>query len=186
MEVRTVALLEGVSDVAAVRAVARARGLDEDRDGFALVDLRGVTNVRAALLRWQAEQPEVRVIGLCDAGEARYAEGALRAAGAWVRDASDLASYGFFVCSPDLEAELIRALGAGRATEVVRDLGLGQKLDSLRQMPAWRDRPLDEVLHRFAGTASGRKEVCARAFAEALTPATTPEPLARLVDELTR
>ena len=178
----TVVLLEGVSDVAAVRALLHARGLD--LDGVRLVDLGGVTNMRRALLDLHAQEPDTEVLGLCDAGEARYVVGALAAVGLPARDATDLPAYGFHVCVRDLEEELIRALGPRRVVDLVRSLGLGDKLAALQRQPAWVDRPLDEQLHRFCGVASGRKELLAGALAAVLRPDEVPEPLALLLDRV--
>jgi len=177
-----VVFLEGASDVAAARALAATREVSLER--VRLVDLGGVTNLRRALARAAEQWPDAQPLGLCDAGEAHVAEGALRARGLAVRDASDLPAYGFFVCRRDLEEELIRALGTARTVDVVSRLGLGPKLVALQQQPAWVDRPVAEQLHRFCGVASGRKELLARALAQALTPDEVPEPLGLLLDRI--
>lgn len=177
-----VVLLEGASDVAAVRAVAAA---DEvDLTTTRLVDLGGVTNIRQVLRQWRQRAPEVEIVGMCDAGETRFVERAIAAEGAAVRDASDLAAYGFFVCHADLEEELIRALGSAAALEVVTRLGLGGKFATLRQQPAWQERPVADQLHRFCGVASGRKELLAGALAAALTAEQVPEPIRLLIDRV--
>jgi aminoglycoside 6'-N-acetyltransferase len=175
-------LVEGPSDVAAVRAVASVLGVD--LTGVELVSLGGVTNIRRALVeRYAAGSPPL-VLGLCDAGETAFVERALRAVGHPVRDATDLPSYGFFTCHRDLEDELLRALGARRAREVIADLGLTAKLDTLLQQPQWAGRESLDVLHRFCGVASGRKELLAGALAGALAPEEVPEPVRLLVERL--
>ncbi|GMA18969.1 hypothetical protein MM440_04650 [Arsenicicoccus piscis] len=178
----TIVLLEGVSDVAAVRAIMRTNGIDET--GIELRDLHGVTNVGRVLSEIRQLTPDVDVIGMCDAAEVRFVERALEADGCPVTDASDLPAYGFFVCDADLEDELIRAIGPVRAVEVIERAGLGPKLAALQQQTAWRDRPLAEQLHRFCGVASGRKEQAAGELAGALTRDELPEPLAMLLDRL--
>lgn len=180
--VRKVVLLEGVSDIAAVRAVAATCGVA--LDDVELVDLRGVTNVQRELVALQRAGGEVAVHGLCDAPEVRFVEHALRRVGCPVRDSSDLAAYGFFVCQADLEEELIRALGNERAVDVIETLGLAQKLHTLRQQPAWQDHSLATQLHRFCGVASGRKELLAGALAAALGPHDMPDPLQRLIERI--
>lgn len=177
-----VVLLEGASDVAAVRAAALVLGVDDGQVRY--VDLRGITNVRAHLDRLTADEPDTVVLGMCDAKEAHFVVRALTANGGWARDADDLPASGFFVCHSDLEDELIRALGPDRAVAVLRQEGLLDKLAVLQQQPAWRGRPLEEALHRFAGVASGRKELFAGALAATLTPETVPEPLRLLVERL--
>lgn len=180
--VRKVVLLEGVSDVAAVTGVAATHGVGLDQ--VELVDLGGVTNVRRELNELRRTRADLEVLGLCDAPEVRFVEQALHEVGCTVRDSSDLSAYGFFVCQADLEEELIRALGTERSMGVITDLGLDTKLATLRQQPAWQDRPLAEQLHRFCGVASGRKELLAGALAVALDAEHTPDPLMQLVDRI--
>ncbi|MGY1745030.1 hypothetical protein [Blastococcus sp. SYSU D00695] len=166
---QTVVLLEGRSDVAAVRAVAATAGLT---GGHRLVDMGGVTGVHRALRALRAEPGAVRVLGMCDAGEAAVV---VRALGA--RDVADLAAHGFAVCRADLEEELVRALGTDRLLAVLDRLGLAHRLAVLQDQPAWRGRPLADQLHRFAGTTAGRKELLAGALAAELTADEFPGPL---------
>lgn len=180
--IRKVVLLEGVSDIAAVTAVAATRSIVLDH--VQLVDLGGVTNVRRELSEFHRGSIDLEILGLCDAPEVRFVEQALNEIGCSVRDASDLSTYGFFICRADLEEELIRALGIERTIAVLTELGLDAKLATLRQQPAWQDRPLAEQLHRFCGVASGRKELLAGALAGALTPQDVPEPLQALLDRI--
>lgn len=180
--VRKVVLLEGVSDIAAVTAAAATHDLE--LADVQLVDLGGVTNVKRELIELKRTTGEFEVLGLCDAPEVRFVEHALREVGCAVRDPTDLAAYGFFVCQADLEEELIRALGTERTVHVIEQLGLGHKLATLRQQPAWQDRPLPEQLHRFCGVASGRKELLAGALSATLDAAQLPDPLQQLVDRI--
>ena len=179
--VGTVVLLEGPSDVAAVRAVAAAYGLTARVHGYRLVDMGGVTNIRRHLEAIRAGSAPVRVIGMCDAGEAQVFVRALQVTAGGLHHAADLAAHGFSVCEADLEDELIRAMGPERVVGVLSRLGLAGRLATFQRQPSWRDRPLHEQLHRFAGTTSGRKTLLARALAEALAPSEVPAPLRRLV-----
>lgn len=179
---RKVVLLEGVSDIAAVAAVAASR--DVDLTDIELVDLGGVTNIRRELRELHRTATDVDILGLCDAPEARFVEQALNDVGCVVRDTSDLPTHGFFVCQADLEEELIRALGTDRTIAVLERLGLDTKLATLRQQPAWQGRALTEQLHRFCGVASGRKEMLAGALAAELEPPRVPHPLDALVDRM--
>ncbi len=181
-DVRSVALLEGRSDVAAVTSVARILGVD--LHDVILVNLQGVTNIRRALVQIHAQSPAVHVVGLCDVGEVRFVHRALEAIGRPVRDVTDLPAYGFFVCRRDLEEELIRALGTARTIDVIEGLGLGATLTGLRRQRAWQDRPVEEQLHRFCGVASGRKELLAGELAAALAPDQVPEPLRLLLERI--
>jgi hypothetical protein len=183
--VGTVVLLEGPSDVAAVRAVAAAYGLTPRDHRYELVDMGGVTNIRRHLLAFRAASAPVRVIGMCDAGEAQYFARALEIEGDGLHLEADLADRGFSVCVADLEDELIRAVGPERVLGVLGRLGLQGRLATFRRQPAWRDRPVHEQLHKFAGTTSGRKTLLAGALAEDLAPSEVPAPLRRLVAAIT-
>lgn len=176
---RTVVLLEGATDAAAVRVAAAS--LHRSLDDVDLVDLGGVTNVGKALDRLQQAAPGPVVLGLCDAGEVHVVRRALQRG---QLAPVDLAERGFFVCSRDLEDELIRALGVARALTVVESVGLAEKFATLQQQPAWIGQPVQAQLHRFCGVASGRKLLLATAFAEALPASDLPEPLTNLVTRL--
>jgi hypothetical protein len=167
-----VVLLEGRSDVAAVRAIATTAGLPAD--AYRLVDMGGVTNVRRHLDSIRDGQ----VLGMCDAGEAHVVARALRI------DVSELGERGFSVCDADLEEELIRACGPDVVLGVLDRLGLGARFATFRNQPAWRGRPVREQLHRFAGTTSGRKALLAGALAAELQPDRVPEPLSRLLERI--
>ena len=179
--IATVVLLEGPSDVAAVRAVAAAYGLTPRAHRYQLVDMGGVTNIRRHLLAVRTGSAPVRVLGMCDAGEAPFLLRALQVDADGPQHEADLAEQGFYVCDADLEDELIRAAGPERVLAVLRRLGLQGRLATFQRQPAWRERALHEQLHRFAGTTSGRKTLLARALAETLAPAEVPPPLRRLV-----
>ena len=167
-----VVLLEGRSDVAAVRAVATTVGLPPEV--YQLVDMGGVTNIRRQL----AAVRDRPVLGMCDAGEAHVVARALRI------DEEELAEHGFSVCDADLEDELIRACGHDRVLDILDRLGLGERFGTFRNQPAWRGRPLRDQLHRFAGTTSGRKSLLGAALAAALEPQGIPEPLSRLLERI--
>ena len=89
-----------------------------------------------------------------------------------------------FVCHRDLEDELIRALGGAAVEAVIDQAGELPSLRTLQQMPAHRDRPHGQQLHRFMGTRSARKYRYAQLLAEALPPEDVPRPLRDLVDSL--
>ena len=181
---RVVVLLEGQSDVAAVRTLAAARGLPGAGSELELVDMGGVTNVRRHLGDLLARRRPPRVLGLCDAREQRFFKRALLAHGVSARDTAAMGSLGFHVCDRDLEDELIRALGAEVVLALLEDLRLGDRFATLQQQPAWRGQPLPAQLRRFAGVASGRKALFAAALAAALRPEQVPPPLAALLDQV--
>lgn len=177
---RVAVLLEGASDVAAVRALL-SDGVD--RSAVELVDLRGVTNARRHLDVLLGAEGVARVLGLCDAGEQEFFVQALVGLGVDVRGET-MSAFGFHVCRADLEDELIRALGTDRVLEELSDLGLAARFAQFRQQPAWRDRPLADQLRRFVGVASGRKALVDGALAGALRPDEVPPPLSALLAQL--
>lgn len=178
-------LLEGASDVAAVRVVAERAGLDLTELGVHLVDMRGATNIRRHVLAATEADPSPRVLGMCDAPEASFFIRALRRVGCDVQALDALPTWGFQVCERDLEDELMRDLGESGTRKVLADLGLTQRFAMLTQQPAWVSEIFHEQVHRFAGAASGRKELMAAAMAASLDVDALPPPLAGLLDAIT-
>jgi hypothetical protein len=178
---RLVVLVEGRSD-AAVVAPLLARYASDEVD---VLVLDGITNIERQLSLLSADAwPSV--CGLCDAGEVGFVERALARRGVEVRDRDDLARHGFFVCDRDLEDELIAALGADEVLDALAGLGELGRFRTFQNQPEWRDRSVEDQLHRFAGSGSGRKLRLAETLAARLTPATTPKPLAELVAHIDR
>jgi hypothetical protein len=174
-----VVLVEGLSDRVAIQVVARKRGRKLEDEGIAIVPMGGATNIRRFLRIFGPRGRNARIAVLCDAAETAYFTHALAAA-----DADDRLADTLFVCRRDLEDELIRALGGPAVEAVIDRAGELPSLRTLQQMPAHRDRPLDQQLHRFMGTRSTRKYRYARLLAEALPPEDVPRPLRHLVDSL--
>jgi len=172
-------LVEGESDREAVLALARRRA--RDLPAVDVVAMGGVTNIA----RYVAElAASYRLVGLYDAGEERFVRAALERAGLTSgldRAAPDLAESGFHRCDRDLEEELIRALGAQRVLEVVAAAGDLAHFRGLQQQPAQRHRRLEEQLHRFFGSGSGRKIRYGRLLVDALPDDAVPAPLERLL-----
>jgi hypothetical protein len=171
-----VVLVEGSSDEAAVRTLAERRDLDLARLGVDVVAIGGATNIRHHLEPAIAHR--LRVTGLCDAGEAPSYRRALERVGL----GTDLAAAGFFVCTADLEDELIRALGTTMVTEVLAAEGDLESFRRFQRQPAQRERPLDQQLRRFMGTRSGRKIWYGHVLVEALDLDRVPPPLDAVLD----
>lgn len=108
----TVILVEGESDRAAIEVVASRLGVELP----AIVTINGASGARAAAARYRDET----LIGLVDANEQRQFEGFVPTA---------------FVCEPDLEGELVRALGIDGVLEVIDSQG------ELRRSVAFRSNP---------------------------------------------
>jgi len=146
---RAVVLVEGTSDLVALETLALRRGRDLAAEGVAIDAIGGAQAIRRALTRHDG----ARVVGLVDAGEA----------GGFRRVLDDV-----FVCDPDLEGELIRALGADQVLRVVDAHGDLGPFRTLQRQPSWRGRPVEEQLRRFMGSGGSRKIQYARYLVEAL------------------
>jgi hypothetical protein len=66
---RTVVLVEGSSDQVALEALAERRGRDLAAEGVAVVPMGGARNIRRFLELFGPRGMDVRLAGLCDAGE---------------------------------------------------------------------------------------------------------------------
>jgi hypothetical protein len=177
-----VVLVEGVSDQAALQALAARRGRDLAAEGIAVVPMGGATNIRRFLELFGPRGLNLGLAGLCDAGE----EGDFRRGLEWAGLGSDLRradmeALGFHVCVADLEDELIRCLGAAGVEQVVEAQGELGSFRTFQQQPAWRARRSQEQLRRFIGTHSGRKIRYARLLVDALDLGSVPRPLDRVL-----
>jgi hypothetical protein len=176
----TVVLVEGESDRLAVEALAGRLELDLLAAGAAIVSMGGVTNLHHHLAALARDPVRRRVIGLFDVGEIAYVRRAVAGAGLGRADA-ELASLGFFACDPDLEGELIRALGSERMEELLAEHGELARFRSFQQQPAQRAKAVDAQLRRFMGTHSGRKARFAPIMVGALEESRIPLALTSLL-----
>jgi hypothetical protein len=179
---RAVVLVEGVSDQHAVAALAERRSRDLAAEGIAIVPIGGAQAIGRFLEQYGPHGLDLRLAGLCDAGEERDFKRALERAG-FGSDLTraDLEQLGFYVCVEDLEDELIRALGAESvlgALDAQGDLG---SFRTLQKQPEWRGRPTEEQLRRFMGSGGRRKIRYARLLVDALDLCDIPRPLERIL-----
>ncbi|MFF0000377.1 TOPRIM nucleotidyl transferase/hydrolase domain-containing protein [Streptomyces avermitilis] len=174
--VRTAVLLEGLSDLAAVEALAARRGRDLAAEGVCVVPMGGAMSVGRYAGLLGPPGLGLRLAGLCDEGEQRFYDRGLKRARAPRR--------GFFVCVTDLEDELIRALGTARVEEILRAEGDFRSWQTFMRQPAHHGRPRQQQLRRFLGTKRGRKIRYGRLLVEALDPDQVPAPLDDLLASL--
>jgi hypothetical protein len=159
-------------------ALAARQGRDLQDEMVEIVNLRGATNVGRFLEDLQATGRRPRLAGLYDAPEERYFRRGLERGGHGpVPDRARLEELGFFACESDLEDELIRALGAPAVEAVIEEQGELMSWRILQRQPAQRARAVEDQLHRFLGTRSGRKSVYARLLVESLDVDRVPAPL---------
>jgi hypothetical protein len=182
---KSIALVEGFSDQIAVEtlAVRQERDLNEER--VAVVPMGGAHATLQFLRRFGPRGANVRLAGLCDAGEAAIVRRALEHAG-FGSDLTraEMEAVGFFVCHDDLEDELIRALGPAGVEAVLDVEGDLEAFRTFQRQPAWRARPVERQLRRFLGSAGRRKLRYARLLVEALDARDVPRPLRALLEYL--
>ena len=173
--VRAVVLVEGVSDQAAVEALARRRGRDLDSEGVLVVPMGGAQAIGRFLDRFGPRGLGIGLAGLCDAAEEDEFRRGLERAGL----GSDLTrtameELGFYVCDADLEDELIRALGVAAVERIAEEQGELGSFRTFQKQPAQQERSHEQQLRRWMGN---RKIRYAPLLVDALEPAAVPRPL---------
>jgi hypothetical protein len=177
---RAVVLVEGLSDQCALEALAERRGRDLHAERVSVVPIGGAQAIGQFLDLFGPPGLDVRLAGICDAGEEGSFRRGLERAGLGSRlTRIDMERLGFFVCSADLEDELIRALGAVAVEQVVDAQGDLGSFRTLQRQPGWRGRTTEQQLRRFMGSGSGRKIRYARLLVDALDLTQVPRPLDR-------
>jgi OLD-like protein len=154
-----VVLVEGITDRIALEAVAAKLGRDLARDGVDIVPIGGAQAIGRVAAHYEGD----RVAGLCDAPEER-----------WFRRVLGDAVY---VCTVNLEDELIRALGAAGVEEVVAAQGDLETFRSFQNQPAWRGRSPESQLLRWMHNGDRHQRYPPLLIA-ALEPERIPLPLA--------
>lgn len=158
--------VEGVSDRIVLELLARRQGRDLAAEGIEIVPIGGAHAIRRFV---SGLPPGTAVRGLCDANEARVFERVL----------DDV-----HVCAPDLEGELIRALGVEAVQALVADAGGLGKFRKFQHQPAQRGRPLDAQLDRWLRSSASRYKRYLPLLVEALDLDRVPQPLAEVLRRL--
>ncbi len=175
-------LVEGVSDRLALEMLAGRRGRDLDAEGVSVVAMGGAQSIGRFLERFGPQGLDVGLAGLCDAAEeGEFRRGIERAGLGSDLSRAEMEALGFYVCDADLEAELIRALGAAAVERVLDVEGDLPAFRTLQKQPAWQGRPVEEQLRRFMGSGGSRKIRYARLLVEALDLSRVPRPLDRVL-----
>jgi hypothetical protein len=182
----TVVLVEGLSDQVAIEKLAERRGRDLAAEGVAVLPIGGAQAIARFLDLYGPRGLDLRLAGLCDAGEEReFRRGLERVGFGSQLTRADMEALGFYVCDADLEDELIRALGADAVLAVAEAEGDLVPFRTLQKQPAWRGRPPEEQLRRFMGSGGRRKIRYARLLVEALDLERVPRPLDLVLGRLT-
>ena len=161
-----VVLVEGPSDRIALETLAARRGRDLAAESVTVVAIGGAQAIERTLRGLSG----VRLAGLYDVAEERDVLRGLERVG---RRAD-----GFFACDPDLEGELVRALGTERMLALVEERGQLGAFTTYRKQPAQRAKPLDAQLH---GWLHNWKIRYAAPLVEALELDRVPRPLEQVL-----
>jgi hypothetical protein len=182
---RAVILIEGVSDQVALETLAGRRGRPLGPRGVVVVPMGGAAKTGRFVDLLGPRGLNARLAGLCDRAEAGYVRRALARAGYGAAPPpAAMEALGFYVCTADLEDELIRTLGPGPAEQIIAAHGEIRSFRLFQQQPAQHARTPQAQLHRFLSTRSGRKSHYAQLLVNALDPTRIPRPLDRVLTHL--
>ena len=172
---RTVVLVEGISDRLALEALAERRGRNLETEGVSVLPIGGAQAVRRYVEELGPRGLNVRLAGLCDAGEeADFRRGLERGGLGSNLTRADMEELGFYVCVEDLEDELVRSVGPARVEQVIAAEGELGAFRTFQKQPAKRELPYEEQLWRFMWN---RKARYATLLVNALDLARVPRPL---------
>ena len=153
----TVVFVEGASDRVALLRLAERHGRDQRAEGVDVVAIGGAHALGGFLASLDGRN--LKLVGLCDVGEAREFTRALDHV---------------FVCDRDLEDELIRALGPAELERIIEEQGELHSFRTLQKQPFQRSRTLEQQLRVFLGN---RKIRYASLLVDALDLGNVPPPL---------
>jgi hypothetical protein len=155
--------VEGVSDRVVLELLARRRGRDLVAERIEIVPIGGAH----AISRFVSELPPGTAIrGLCDANEAYL----------FRRVLDDV-----HVCTPDLEGELLRALGVETVHMVITDAGGLRAFRKFQHQPAQRERSLEAQLDRWLRSSWKRYQRYVPLLVDALDLDRVPQPLSEVL-----
>jgi hypothetical protein len=172
---QSVILVEGASDQRAINALAARHERDLEREGVVIIPIAGATNIGRFLDVLGPNGHNVKLAGLCDEAEEPAFRAAFEEAGMGSGlDRAAMETFGFFVCSADLEEELIRALGWEAMVSLIETQGQLRRFRSFQNQPAQRHKTIEAQLWRWLGNHKIRY---APLMVEALDLEQVPRPL---------
>jgi Overcoming lysogenization defect protein-like, TOPRIM domain len=178
-KLRSVVLVEGPSDAAAVQALARRLGHDLDAEGVSVEAMGGYGNFGRFLDQYGPSGLGVRLAGLYDAPEERhFTHGLARAGFGSSLTRADLEPLGFYACDANLEDELTRVMGPAAMEELIEAQGELSAFRTYQKQPAHRDEPIEAQVRGFLWN---RKHEYAVLIVDALDLDRIPRPLAGVI-----
>jgi hypothetical protein len=180
-----VVLVEGISDQIAVETLAARGGHDLAAERVVVVPAGGAHAMTRYLMQFGPTGASLRLAGLCDLAEEMVVRRGLTRAGIGSPvTRTEMEQLGFFVCTEDLEDELIRAIGVTQVEAHIDSQGDLGSFRSLQRQPEWRGQATTAQLRRFMGSGSTRKLRYARLLAGAVDLDRLPHPLEALLSRV--
>jgi OLD-like protein len=147
---RAAVLVEGISDRAALEALAERRGRNLEAEGVSIVAMGGAQAIGRYLDRFGPMGLDLRLAGLCDAAEeGDFRRGLERAGLGSDLTRADMEQLGFYVCVADLEDELVRSAGVAAVEQVIAAEGELSWFRTFQKQPAKRELSYEEQLWAF-------------------------------------
>jgi ABC-type lipoprotein export system ATPase subunit len=141
----TTILVEGFSDLLAVRVLAERTGVHLDGAGVSVISLEGKTMFKHYLQLLGPEGLDVKLRGVCDLDAETGWISRLADAGLAVTDRATLNAVGFHVCDPDLEGELLAAFSDTEIQEAFDSDGPAGQFTVFCQLPENAGRTTPEL-----------------------------------------
>ena len=184
-DARAIVLVEGISDQIALETLAARRGRDLDAEAVVILPMGGVHAITRFVTRFGPSGADLRLAGLCDAGdEGVFKRGLAEVGFGQPETRAEMERLGFYVCEEDLEDELISAVGAARVEALFDSQGDLGSFRTLQTQPGWRDRNVESQMRRFLGSGARRKSRYAPLLVESLDLDGVPRPLDALLAEV--
>lgn len=179
---QTIILVEGISDVIVIEALADRLGRNLDAAGIAVVPVGGARTFEVYHQLFGPRGLQIRLAGLCDEAEEVHVERALARDGhpAYL-SRMDRERLGFFTCVADLEDELLRALGDAAVDALIAGQGDGPAFATYQAQLSNRAQSLHDQL---LGYLHSHKIEYAPVLADAVPIASIPSVLQGLISHV--
>lgn len=153
---KVVVLVEGPGDRLALRAAAETLSADLDARGVSIVELDGADLFATMYTLLGPDGLRIRIVALCDADREQSWATSVLGVGKYNGVRATLTQHGVHVLDPDVEGELVDALGDTRTEAVVAADGEAAALASFRKQPTQAKGTPREQLIRFIKKGKAR------------------------------
>jgi ABC-type cobalamin/Fe3+-siderophores transport system ATPase subunit len=177
----TVVLVEGFSDFLAIRALATTLGVNLDGAGVTLLSLEGADLVVHYLRLFGPSGLDLNLHGLCDLDHEEAWRGRLEQVGIPAPDLPAMNAAGFYVCDPDLEAELLGALDEQQIEALIAEEGAEAHFASFSQKDLNAGLSTSELQLHYV---KSQKIRWAPLVAAAIEATRVPTPIRELIESL--